>query len=270
MCICSVQVIGKNPDLFKSAAKMMQSMPKQQLQAAMAQSGMPANFDPAMLSMATEAISNMPPEQLKQMATMAASMHAGMGAGASSSNSRAPQPAAPPPPDAASSANRSTAATTPAESAAADIASSAVSTTTASAGPAASAAGARRPASGPPDMSAMMTPEMMKMAADMMQNMKPEDLSAMQQVMGGAGAAGGLPPGAEQMMTPEMMKMAASMMRSMKPEDLAAMQQMAGGAGVGAVGGRPTAGGMPTGWSGELLPLLLQRAAGCWYPSCHR
>ncbi|KAF6265915.1 hypothetical protein COO60DRAFT_1476709 [Scenedesmus sp. NREL 46B-D3] len=58
---------------------------------------------------------------------------------------------------------------------------------------AAAGAGAAGPVPGMPDMSAMMTPEMMQAASQMMAGMKPEDFAAMSSMMGGAGAAGGAP-----------------------------------------------------------------------------
>lgn len=233
----AVQAFGKNPDMLKSAAKMMQSMPKEQLQAALAQSGMAANVDPAMLSMATEAISKMPPEQLEQMAKMAASMQQNMAGGGGSSGSMLQQPASAALP-AGDPPGHS--AVIPADSAGAATFSTGDTAAT-NISPAADGRSAGAAVSG------MMTPEMMKMAAEMMQNMKPEDLAAMQQMMETAGPGGSIPPGAGQMMTPEMMKMASSMMKNMKPEDFAAMQQMMG------AGSAQGSAGMPSGWTGKRL-----------------
>lgn len=257
----AVQAFGKNPELMKSAAKMMQSMPKEQLQAALAQSGMAARMDPAMMSMATEAISKMPPEQLEQMAKMAASMQANMAVHASSSSCTTPQRAA-----VAGPAARTTSCVgIPAADAGAAVSSTSKANAS-SVAPAAASVGAQ---SGGADMSAMMTPEMMKMAADMMQNMQLEDMAAMQQMMEAAAPGGGMPPGAEQMMTPEMMKMAANMMKSMKPEDLAAMQQMMGAGGAPGSAGMPTAGGagMPSNWTGQHL-LAQHPIPRCCQPAC--
>lgn len=58
----------------------------------------------------------------------------------------------------------------------------------ASATTAAAAAAAAGMPPGMPDMSAMMTPEMMNMAMEMMKNMRPEDMAAMSQVAAGGGA----------------------------------------------------------------------------------
>ncbi|KAF5826040.1 hypothetical protein DUNSADRAFT_5265 [Dunaliella salina] len=59
-----------------------------------------------------------------------------------------------------------------------------------------------------------ITPEMAKMAGEMMRSMPPEQLQAMMESMGGGAA--GVPK-----MSPEMIKMASSMMGSMSPEDMA-------------------------------------------------
>ncbi|KAG2428587.1 hypothetical protein HYH02_014289 [Chlamydomonas schloesseri] len=112
---------------------------------------------------------------------------------------------------------------------------------------AAAAAGAGpSPAPGPGGMP-QMTPEMAKMAADMMKNMSPDDLAKMTEMaskMGmGPGGAAGMPAGG--------MAGMADMMKNMKPEDIARMTEMAskmgmgpGAAGLGAGGKMPDMGSM--------------------------
>lgn len=83
-----------------------------------------------------------------------------------------------------------------------------------------------------------MTPEMLKMAAEMMKNMSPGELAKMQEMaasMGmagpggmaaraGAAAAAGVPAVPPGGLSPEMAQMASEMMKNMTPEDLAKMQ----------------------------------------------
>jgi hypothetical protein len=133
-------------------------MPPEQLKAAMAQAGnhLPPGFDPDMLSQMADTVANMPSEQLQAMAQAARAQTAAAPGGTSSSSS------------APSSSGRAVAPASTAGSA---------------------AAAAAMGAGGLPDMSAMMSPEMLKMATDMMKHMKPEDMAAMSSMM-----AGGQPP----------------------------------------------------------------------------
>ncbi|PNW86582.1 hypothetical protein CHLRE_02g092550v5 [Chlamydomonas reinhardtii] len=100
-------------------------------------------------------------------------------------------------------------------------------------GSSSSAAAAAAPALGPGGMP-QMTPEMAKMAADMMKNMSPDDIAKMTEMAskmgmapGGAAGAGaaGLPPGG--------MAGMADMMKNMSPEDMARMTEMAAKMGMG-------------------------------------
>eukprot|EP00882_Tetradesmus_deserticola_P016830 GHRQ01017999.1.p2 GENE.GHRQ01017999.1~~GHRQ01017999.1.p2 ORF type:complete len:285 (+),score=175.06 GHRQ01017999.1:113-967(+) len=162
----------QNPDMLKAAAQMMQSMPKEQLQAALAQAGLPAaDIDPSMMAAAAQAMGNMTPQQMQQMAQMAQSAGQMRAAPAVAAGSSPALTSA-----AASSASGDSDAAPPAAAVAA-------------AAPPAAAAG---PVPGMPDMSAMMTPQMMQAASQMMANMKPEDFAAMSSMMGGM-AAGGAP-----------------------------------------------------------------------------
>jgi hypothetical protein len=69
-------------------------------------------------------------------------------------------------------------------------------------------------------------PEMMKQAAEAMNNMSEGDLNRMAEASGMGGK-----------LTPEMAKMAGSMMGNMSPDDLARMQKMS--ADMGGAGGKP-------------------------------
>jgi hypothetical protein len=142
----------QDPSMLKTAAEMMKSMPPEQLKAAMAQAGqhMPAgiDIDPEQFSQMAEAVAKMPPEQLELMSKAAAS-HAAAGGSSIS---------------AGAGAQSSSIDVTP------------------------GASGGVLAGDGMPDISAMMTPEMMKMAADMMRDMRPEDMAAMSQMAAGGGA----------------------------------------------------------------------------------
>ncbi|GLI64121.1 hypothetical protein VaNZ11_007296 [Volvox africanus] len=106
-----------------------------------------------------------------------------------------------------------------------------------------------------------LTPEMAKMAADMMKNMTTEDISRMQEMaavmQGGAGAStapattnqsavAAANPAAGGFL-PEMATAAAEMMKNMGPEDIARMQEMA--AKMGMPGGMPCPAGLNAGLS---------------------
>jgi len=131
-----------------------------------AQAGMPAgmNLTPEMLSMASDQLSRLSPEQLQAMAAMASSQ-ASLGPASGTAGA-----------------------------AAADISRTGVRSSGSSSIPAGPAAarlpGAAVPSAAAPDLTAMMTPEMMQAASNMMANMKQEDLEAMQQMLGGGGPAG--------------------------------------------------------------------------------
>ncbi|KAL6762238.1 hypothetical protein V8C86DRAFT_2523053 [Haematococcus lacustris] len=93
------------------------------------------------------------------------------------------------------------------------------------------------------DLAAMMTPEMMKMAADMMSSLPPEQLQAMTAGLGagpGAGLGSGLGGAGPGMpaLTPELAKAAADMMSKMSPEDMQSMAAMMGAGPSGAASGR--------------------------------
>ncbi|GIL45566.1 hypothetical protein Vafri_2766 [Volvox africanus] len=106
-----------------------------------------------------------------------------------------------------------------------------------------------------------LTPEMAKMAADMMKNMTTEDISRMQEmaaVMQGGEAASTAPATTSQSavaaanpaaggFTPEMATAAAEMMKNMGPEDIARIQEMA--AKMGMPGGMPGPAGLNAGLS---------------------
>lgn len=165
--------MSKHPEMLKTAADMMKAMPKEQLQAAMQQAGMPAvNTD--MLAAAAEAMGRMKPDEIQQITAQMEAMR-GSSSSSSSTGLAASQPAA-----------------------AADVASSGSNMVQPSlAAPAAAGAGAGPApfggAGGMPDMSAMMTPEMISMASQMFANMKPEDMQAMSRMMGAAGGTGAAP-----------------------------------------------------------------------------
>jgi hypothetical protein len=142
----------KDPAMLKGAAEMMKAMGPEHLQAAMAQVGGPrAAMSPAQLAQMTDQLASLPPEQL-QAAISSNTAAAAAAAGSGSSSSL--------PPSMRAAAGGVSAANT-------------------------MAAGAPP---GMPDVSAMMqNPAMMKMAVDMMSNMKPEDMAAMQQAMASGG-----------------------------------------------------------------------------------
>lgn len=143
------------------------------------QTGMPAGatFTPELAQAAAQSFSTMTPEEMARMADMAVSMRAGEGTGAAPAATTAPAPAQP----------STTITTAPAAAAAAPAPSTAGSTSEAvqegaTLAPApGSSLGGMMPPGG-------MTPEMAKMAADMMRSMPPEQLAAMTSAMGGAGS----------------------------------------------------------------------------------
>lgn len=159
------------------------------------QSGMPGgmNITPEMAKMAAESMKNISPDEMKKMAGMAASMKQPAAFGGSSSSSSTPAPAA---------------------------ASASASTTTEAAARTADAPSTSAPLGAPAAGMPAMTPEMVKMATDMMSNMSPEMLESMSSMMGGAAGAAGAGAGAMPKMTPEMIKAATDMMSKMKPEDI--------------------------------------------------
>eukprot|EP00879_Flechtneria_rotunda_P026730 GHRR01028551.1.p1 GENE.GHRR01028551.1~~GHRR01028551.1.p1 ORF type:complete len:368 (+),score=128.96 GHRR01028551.1:149-1105(+) len=182
------EMMQKNPDMMKAAAQMMQNLPPEQVQAAMAQAGMSPGMQisPDMMAAAAEAVSKMRPEDLQQMAQMAANMPP-------PGRTCATSPPASTPAIASTTNNRVAdgLAATATEATLANMQPSTTSGVDAVPPSAAPAVPANMPA-GMPDMSAMMNPEMMKMAAEMMSKMKPEDIAAMSQMMGaGPGATAG-------------------------------------------------------------------------------
>lgn len=166
---CFNQVM-RDPNMMKSAAEMMRSLPPEQLKAMMAQAGphLPpgADLNPELFAQMAEQVSKMPPEELAAMASAASSQAAAAAATTTTSSSQSTAAAA----SAPSSSGRQVVA------------------------PAGSHPAAASAPPGMPDMSAMATPEMMQMAMQMIQNMSPEDMAAMTEMManGGPGAGGGL------------------------------------------------------------------------------
>ncbi|GFR42389.1 hypothetical protein Agub_g3261, partial [Astrephomene gubernaculifera] len=199
------------------AADMLAAMTPEQLEAMtkMMPGGDKMNLTPEMAKMAAEMMKGMSAEDLQRMQDMALSMRGGL-AGSTSNTSGA------------------------GERITNDSSSSAPSTST-TVSPSAAPAAAAAPAAG------MMPPGgfpsgMAQMAAEMMKNMKPEDIARMQDMMGkmgggagvaAAGAAGMPDPAsmASMFSNPNMsgmMESAVQMMKSMDPDTLASMMMSSG------------------------------------------
>ncbi|KXZ44311.1 hypothetical protein GPECTOR_69g404 [Gonium pectorale] len=265
------ELMERKPDMAATLGEMLSSVPQEKLQDMARSAGLPpgVTITPELAKAAAESFKRMSPEEVKAAVDACSNM--------------------PAPPPAASSSTAARAASN-----------AAAGTSGRGDGGAAAAAPAMPMPAGMPamdprlaaDMLAAMTPdqleamtkmmpggeklgltpEMAKMAADMMKNMSAEDIARMQEMtasmhgIGGGGGGGatvassssGGPAGAPAAAMPAaggMAAMAADMMKNMTPEDMARMQEMAAklgmgpggpgglGAGLGGLGGLGGAGG---------------------------
>jgi hypothetical protein len=154
-------MLTQNPDMLKSAAEMMRSMPQEQLQAALAQSGaaLPPGVDPSMLTAAAEAMAKMPKEQMQVLAQQMAALQ---GAGSSGSG-------------------------------AAGGSGSAAAVNAAGIGDAAAAAAVSSSMGAAGGALPTLTPEMAQMASRMFASMKPEDMAAAMTAVQAGGSPGSVP-----------------------------------------------------------------------------
>ncbi|KAK9792261.1 hypothetical protein WJX73_001096 [Symbiochloris irregularis] len=215
----------ENPDMMRQ----MFDMSPEQMQQMAAASGMamPPGMTPEMMKQASEMFKNMPEAEIERLASV---MGGSSGAGVPSSAAAM---------GAATGVNptlQSPAATT---NATAPDASTATTPAVPSFSASAAAAGSGEPAAADQLAQAakMMqsNPGLMKQAMNMMQNLPPEQMAAMQQqAMGGRAGLGGMPSpeqmkGMESMLQdPAMMKNMQEMLSTMAPEDLSAMSRQAG------------------------------------------
>eukprot|EP00873_Tetraselmis_striata_P012198 jgi/Tetstr1/432462/TSEL_021838.t1 len=241
------EVMDKDPDAMKKMMESLSSMPQEQLDAMAKASGAPAGvkLTPEMVKMSADMMSKMTPEDMERMRAMHSAAPSGGTAAAA-------PPTAPRQPSVANTTIHDDVKIE-------DITGQEEGASTSSAAMATAAA----PAGIPPGMgdmlagmseeqlasmaqmsgmpAGMMTPEMMKMAADMMKNMDPADMMRMQQMGSGMGMGGGAGMGAagmsaeqrermqqDMMSNPDSVKMVSKMMDSMDPKTLAAMSKSAG------------------------------------------
>lgn len=244
------EMMDKDPDAMEKMMDTMSQMPPEQLEAIAKASGAPAGMKltPEMVKMSADMMKNMTPEDLERMQAS----RGGTSAAAARPSNPAPRPT--------STTNTTTTTkhddveiediTGQEDAVAASTSSRATQPSMPSRGMADMLSGmseeqlaSMAQMSGMP--AGMMSPEMMKMAADMMKNMDPEEMMRMQQMatsMGGPGAgmsggAGGMAGLSEEqkakmqadmMNNPDSVKMMSRMMDSMDPKTLAAMSKQAG------------------------------------------
>jgi len=221
----ATRLMQANPSMISEVSNMISKMDPDQLAQMARDSGAPVS--PEMARMAAESFKTMPPDQIQAMAAQAAQRQ----------GRTAPPPPSQPSASTPSAVISNSAAAPPQQQ---QLQQQQQQQQPATAGSSPSNFPMPGGAGGMPEI----TPEMAKMASEMMRNMPPEQLQAMMESMGGSTA--GVPQ-----MSPEMIKMASSMMSSMSPEDMARMSSMMGqggppGAAVpSASGAAQGAGGAP-------------------------
>jgi tetratricopeptide (TPR) repeat protein len=245
----AIEAMRRDPDAVKRAAQAMRDMSPEELAAACNAAGAangggaPGGVSPEQARMAAEMMRSMKPEDVARMAEQAAAM---AGAGGAAAGAGMPAPGA-----------------MPDEGQMRALAEGLGKMSDAELEQLAAAAGGAGFGGGTGPGGAQVTPSMMRMAAQMMRTMKPEDMAAMQRMAaaaggvgaGGAAAAGGsggassssaavaaastptggLPPDlAKRMMEPAMVEQMLGMLQSMDERSLAEMLKgaMPGAAGA--------------------------------------
>jgi hypothetical protein len=174
----AAEMLRANPDLARQAADAMRGMTPEQLSAAMAASGA-SGVTPEQARMAAEMMGGMSTDEVAKMAEQAATMAAGGSGGAGAAATGAAAAAAGSIPRDQLEAQMRSMPEAIAKMSDEELERMAAAASGAGFGGGAAAGGPK------------VTPQMMRMAAEMMRGMKPEDMEAMQRMAATMGAAPG-------------------------------------------------------------------------------
>ncbi|GAX77330.1 hypothetical protein CEUSTIGMA_g4776.t1 [Chlamydomonas eustigma] len=234
----AARMMSMNPEMAKIAAEMMKNMPPEQLAAMTEQAGLPGGMKvtPEMARMAADSLSSMSPEDISRMAE----------ASSTASGAGVPQLS----PEMQNMASEMMSKMSIEDMKKMQEMASNMGLPGSSVAPSASATGhstgraddasslMMSQSNASTSIPAALSPNMAKMAAEMMGKMKPDELAQMTEMAAKMGSTTGFPgsPGMPQM-TPDMVKMASQMMANMKPEDMEKMSKMAASMGMPGPGG---------------------------------